>query len=362
MELSLAKKGNKQAANTSKTMGKNDHKPTAHRSLKDPLLQSAGSIPAMFQMAMVEGRAASKTEQTCPTISHAATQQDGGGLTMASTNSLCLTDLQAVASDIKATLSAAIMDLKMDLHSIAARMGTMEQSVTRHADAIRQVQRSSDTNLSHILEIHRHLEDLDNRGRCHNIRIRGIPESVDQQHIEQTVNGIFNDLLDRPADSPIEYERMHRALRPKGGENEPPRDICCMVNFPIKEAILRKARERNRVLLNGTEIKLFQDLSTITLQHRRALRSLLDQLSTRGIPYKWKFPFCLSATWRGHTALLCTPDELQAFCDSLNFPLTEVPEWYSSFSISETWIEVSNKCTPRAQRQRDRRNRNNSTS
>lgn len=122
-----------------------------------------------------------------------------------------------------------------------------------HADTIRQVQRSSDTNISHILEIHRHLEDLDNRGRHHNIHIRGVPETLEQQHLEQTVTNVFNDLMDRPADSPIDVERIHRALRPRGCENYPPRDIiCCLVNFPLKEAILRKARERNRVLPNGS--------------------------------------------------------------------------------------------------------------
>lgn len=212
--------------------------------------------------------------------------------------------------------------------------------------------------LSHIIEIHRHLEDLDNRGRRHNIRIRGVPELADQNPIEQTAAAIFNDLLDRPPDSPIDFERAHRALRPRGRDTDPPRDIiCCLVNFPLKEAILKKAREKNRVLFNGNEIKLFQDLSNITLQQRRALRPILDQLRTRGIPYRWKFPFCLSASWRGHTALLRTPDDLQSFCDTLNIPSIDVPEWYNSFMINDSWIEVTNNYTPRAQRNRDRRRR-----
>lgn len=93
---------------------------------------------------------------------------------------LCLSDLQAVALDIKATLSAAITDLKADIQGIAASMGSVQQATARHADAIKQLQKSSDMHLSHIIELQRHLEDLDNRGRRYNIRIRGDPELSDQ--------------------------------------------------------------------------------------------------------------------------------------------------------------------------------------
>lgn len=121
----------------------------------------------------------------------------------------------------------------------------MEQASACQADAIRQVQKSSDMHLSHIIELHRYIEDLDNRGRCHNIHIRGVPEPMDQNPLEHTASAIFNDLRDRPPDSPIEYERIHRALRPRGQDNEPPRDIICsLVNFVLKEAILNKAREK----------------------------------------------------------------------------------------------------------------------
>lgn len=125
--------------------------------------------------------------------------------------------------------------------------------------------------------------------------------------------------------------------------------------LPSERSHSKKAREKNRVLFNGNEIKLYQDLSNITLQQRRALRLILDQLRTRGIPYRWKFPFCLSASWRGHTVLLHRPDDLQSFCETLNIPSIEVPEWYNSFMINDTWIEVTNNYTPRAQRNRDQR-------
>lgn len=71
----------------------------------------------------------------------------------------------------------------------------------------------------------RHLEDLDNRGRRHNIRIQGLPEAVEQPQLEQTMIEFFNILLDRPPETPNSMERIHRSVWPAPGVNKPPRDV-----------------------------------------------------------------------------------------------------------------------------------------
>lgn len=81
-------------------------------------------------------------------------------------------------------------------------------------------------------------------------------------------------------------------------------------------------------------VQIFQDLSGITLQHRRGLKPLLDTLRAKGIRYKWKFPFCLSATDQGHTALLKVPEDLPLFCDILGILQVAVPDWYADFRHS----------------------------
>lgn len=88
MELSLAKKGTKRAANTLKPW---------KRTTTIPWLTEALKTQSRNQRAMGKGHAASETDQACPTNSHATTQQDSGGPTAASTysHSLCLTDFQA---------------------------------------------------------------------------------------------------------------------------------------------------------------------------------------------------------------------------------------------------------------------------
>lgn len=173
-----------------------------------------------------------------------------------------------------------------------------------------------------------HIEDLDNRGRRHNLCIHGLPESVEGELLTPTVISLFNSLLDRPPQSPIDMERIHRALRPRSREGEPPRDVvCCLVDYLLKEDILRKARNRYHFKFDGTPIQMYQDLSGITLQHRRELRPLLETLRSKGITYRWKFPFCLSASTQGRSALLKVPEDLPHFFSTLGIPYMDLPNW-----------------------------------
>lgn len=129
---------------------------------------------------------------------------------------LSMADLQLVALDIKTTLSAAISDLKADLRAAAARVEIVESVAMTHGAAIQQVQKVNDTQARHLIEIHRHMEDLENRGRRRNLQIRGILENIESPQLQPAVWAICNTLLGRPPDAPIDMERCHRALRPRG--------------------------------------------------------------------------------------------------------------------------------------------------
>ena len=180
--------------------------------------------------------------------------------------------------------------------------------------------------------MNRHIEDLDNRGRRCNVRVRGIPESVEADQIVTTLGSVFNSLLERQEDAPIGFVRAHRALRPRGSDTAPPRDIiCCMESFSLKEEIMHKARRNDHIVYNGATILLFQDLSPITLRNRRALRPLLDRLREKDIQYSWRFPFALVVSSNGQQHTLRTPADLPEFCDALGLDPVDVPDWYAEF-------------------------------
>lgn len=131
----------------------------------------------------------------------------------------------------------------------------------------------------------RHLEDLDNRNHRNNIRIRGLLESSGPEDLQSILQTIFNNLLGVPTSTHIEMDRAHRALRPQDQASKP-RDIICRVHsFALKEDIMRKARAIKPILVDGTPIQLFLDLSWITLQKRRLLQPLLHSLQDSNITY-----------------------------------------------------------------------------
>lgn len=127
-------------------------------------------------------------------------------------------------------------------------------------------------------------------------------------------------------------KRIHRALRPRGRDSDPPRDVvCCVIDYRLKEDILRKARTKAPLKYKDADVRLCQDLSNITLQRRKELHPLLEVLRNKGIQYIWKYPFGLSASTQGRSALLRVPEDLRHFCDMLEIPYTEVPKWYMEF-------------------------------
>lgn len=245
---------------------------------------------------------------------------------------LTILDLRSMADDIKNALAAAISELRLDLKSLNDRVQVVENVSDHHEVILQSVTEDIDSHTRQLRDMQRHVEDLDNRGRRHNLRIRGLPETFEGDQISTAIVSIFNSLLDRPAHTPIVMDRIHRALRPKGRDTDPPRDIICyIVDFRLKEEILKMARGRSQILHEGSPVQIYQDLSGITLQHRRDLRPLLETLRDRQILYKWKFPFCLSASTHGHTAILKVPEDLPHFCATLGIPLIPVPNWYAAF-------------------------------
>lgn len=129
----------------------------------------------------------------------------------------------------------------------------------------------------------------------------------------------------------IDFLRAHRALRPKGPDTAPPRDIiCCLQSFTLKEEIMHNARRNEQVVFNGANI-MFQDLSQITLKNRRALRRLLEALREKELRYTWRFPFALTVNLNGHQHVLCEPDDLPEFCSALGLDQISLPDWYAEF-------------------------------
>lgn len=92
-----------------------------------------------------------------------------------------LSNLRTIATDIKDTLTAVITDLRLDIQAIAGRVQEVEKNANHQGLIIRHMNQTLDTHTLQLHNLHHHMEDLDNHGRRHNLRVHGLHESVDPE-------------------------------------------------------------------------------------------------------------------------------------------------------------------------------------
>uniref|UniRef100_A0A8C5QHG5 Uncharacterized protein n=1 Tax=Leptobrachium leishanense TaxID=445787 RepID=A0A8C5QHG5_9ANUR len=236
-------------------------------------------------------------------------------------------DLAMATTELGASLLSEIRALRTDLGGIQTRLQHVEVTQEQQSATLVTHSAAITTQRSALQMMARHLEDVENRNRRNNIRVRGLPEIENtQEELKNTLIALFNDVLGRDPDTVIELERYHRALRPKGPPDAPPRDvICCLLRYPLKDSILAAARGSRTIDFAGAQISLFQDLSPATLQSRRMLRPLTAALQDMKIQYKWLFPFGLQIRTPSGPLSLRSELDLPLFLEELSLPPDTLP-------------------------------------
>lgn len=154
-----------------------------------------------------------------------------------------------------------------------------------------------------------HQDDQEKWSR-RNIRIRGLPETVETKDLAFAATVMFNQLLQKPEDATLELDRIHGALGPKNPNPAFPRDVICRVHFYAVEAeIMQAARKQDSNLLNGTRVSLLPDLSKLALDMSKDLKPLTGALQAKQMKYHWGFPFQVVASHEGKSAIFPLPLE-----------------------------------------------------
>lgn len=208
---------------------------------------------------------------------------------------------ESLAADFKS--SFAILDNKLD---------TIQLTVSGHGQRIRDLE-SNANDVSQRLELLEaasselreenrllklKLSDLEGRSRRQNIRVVGLPESVE----DPQPTAFFSQLLvevfgDRVLSSPPELDRAHRIPMPKPGPDGRPRPIIIRFHrFQIKELVMREARKRGTVEYRGHKLRLYEDYSADVLKKRAEYRDVMAKLYKKGLRPSLLFPAKLRVT------------------------------------------------------------------
>ncbi|CAH2312244.1 Hypothetical predicted protein [Pelobates cultripes] len=131
--------------------------------------------------------------------------QIAADLATISANMLFRSDKAEMLAEIRIAIREEVMEVRRDLTALERRVEDLEADQAQNMQHQQEMDTATTRQGNVLLDLRRHLEDLDNRGRKNNIRIRGLPESAGEA-LPQLLMDLFTRILgDRaPGDFGIE--------------------------------------------------------------------------------------------------------------------------------------------------------------
>ncbi|CAH2315830.1 Hypothetical predicted protein, partial [Pelobates cultripes] len=265
-------------------------------------------------------------------------------------------NFEALSDRLDRVVREEVAQLRADVANVEARMAVAEteaRALRNDLELTNVTVMKQDADLAFLTTW---VDDLDNRGRRMNLHVRGVREGGHSENIPEILQQIFAQVLGCQHVPRIGLTRAHRALRPVPAREEQPRNIiCCLENYHLKEEILRTARRMGTIRMEGQTISIYQDLSRYTLLARKALRPVTSALQQANIPYRWGYPFSLTARHGQDQVTIRKPDDVQSFLHTLGLPPQQVPDWLArSFLQQPPGPQQQQPRRPNADQQRPR--------
>ncbi|CAH2273320.1 Hypothetical predicted protein [Pelobates cultripes] len=157
-----------------------------------------------------------------------------------SSSMLTRRDKSEMVAELRAVIREEIAAVRADLTSLEHRVDALDTECLQNSHRQQAAELATTRQGTLLLDLRRQVEDLDNRGRRNNIRIRGLPEAEGELPHE-LLTGLFSHLLGEAAPEDFGIERAHRALRAPRRDGLPRDLICALASFPLKEELMKAA-------------------------------------------------------------------------------------------------------------------------
>ena len=159
--------------------------------------------------------------------------------------------------------------------------------------------------------------DLESRCRRNNIRIVGLPESIEGTQPSTFFSKLLVDILGEGIlHAPPELDRAHRALTAKPAPGSRPRAVIARVHhYKTKEAIIQEARRRRGELsYQGKPVTIFEDYCPEVIEQRTAYRGVMSKLYQQGLKPSLLYPARLRITTKdGRKKMFTSVEDAEAF-------------------------------------------------
>ncbi|CAH2284645.1 Hypothetical predicted protein, partial [Pelobates cultripes] len=238
-------------------------------------------------------------------------------------NATILQSLTEVKGFLAAEIARTVVEVKAKIAAIGTHTTVVEQRVARLVSAHNSSATLSKTLRHRITDLEIELEDISNRARRNNLRIRGLPETVSDAELETALVNCFRQGLPDIPEHLWMIDKAHRALWAKGPNNSPPKDVIIKWHYYLRCSRLQPYKWK------GTELQLYQDITLATLQRRRDWKLITDLLREKGIRFAWGYPFKIIVFNGPKPSILLPSMDIQAFLSGLDYSylLTTKRDW-----------------------------------
>lgn len=238
---------------------------------------------------------------------------------------------QSITTTLSAELRSAFISLEAKLDAVQATVtdfGERIVSLETNANSTEERIKALEATCSTLSEAYAKLKakniDLEGRSRRNNVRIVGLPESIEGPRpttfFSEALMEIFGDQV---LQNPPELDRAHRTLPAKPRQGDKPRPvIACFHRHQIKELVVREARKRrNDLRYHDTPVRIYEDYCPDVLEQRAVYRNVMAKLYNLGLRPALLYPARLQITDKdGNKKRFSSPEEASAFVGSLPAP------------------------------------------
>lgn len=222
-------------------------------------------------------------------------------------------------------------DFKNSFAALESRLEKLQSSVIDHGQRIVSLETSAESDDQRLSALEtrcveladsnnkllRKMTDLESRSRRNNIRIIGLPESIEGPQPTTFFSELLVELLgEETLTSPPELDRAHRSLAAKPPSGSRPRPVIIRLHrYQTKDLIVQEARKRRgKLQYRGTSVQIFEDYAPEVAEERSKYRTVMADLYNLSLRPALLFPARLQVTLGdGTKKRFSSPEEASAF-------------------------------------------------
>ncbi|KAG7999513.1 LINE-1 retrotransposable element ORF1 protein [Nibea albiflora] len=217
--------------------------------------------------------------------------------------------LQGIASNMS-DLKSGMDAVKAAVENLGARVTEAETRISALEDHDQSMSVAVDAASKTIAQLQEKITYLEDAGRRNNVRIVGVAEGAEGGDMQRFARTFLEETLDIEMGPDFEIERAHRT----GQRGNRDRHVLVrFLKFGAREAVLKAAREKERVEWRGKRVSFFQDLSQDIIQRRKKFDGVKKQLQEKGLRYTMIYPAVLRVVADNIRHAFTSPEEVRSF-------------------------------------------------